>query len=313
MRAPRRAGRATPAARATIDRRPSAPTTTRARMRRRSTRPDRAARAGRLAGSAVVTAQPRRTSAPAARASSRRAGSRRDRSKPDGRLAAHVGAVGEPERGPAGGLDPHRGDRPGHGPQSVASPRPARRRAATAAGEVKTPPARQRQVGIRSRTTTSWPAPGERSGEHGAGRPAADDRDLDPLGSSLAAPHAGRRPDPSPRRRPRRRSHSAGRTRRGSSAPASGRRPAAARPSRPAGRPAAPTGSRRGGCTGSPSAGGPGARPRASRAGCDARSLTTTPSRATRPISRSSVDRAPSGSQWWSTSEAWATSNERSG
>ncbi len=42
------------------------------------------------------------------------------------------------------------------------------------------------------------------------------------------------------------------------------------------------------------------------------RSFTTTPRRETRPISRSSAT-ASSGEQWWTTIEAWATSNERSG
>ena len=149
-------GRATPAARATIEWAPSAPTTTRQRSVPGPSA-DRVARTGRPPSRSTRLD---RDAAPDDRAGlggqrlERRIERRpveADRGRPAG-----LRSVGQPDDGAARCLEPHRRDRAGDA-SSAGSVMPTRRRASTVTGELNTPPARQRQAGCRSRTTTSTP------------------------------------------------------------------------------------------------------------------------------------------------------------
>ena len=167
---PRPAGRRR-APRATTDRSPSAPTMTRASMRRR-----RPVEPTRRARDVDAGDRPRRAGPPrrrAARASSS-GGSSADRSSPT------AGAPSEPSspyvsrnRVPAGGLDPHRRDRPGDAASSPSSS-----------------PSRAQRVDRRRR------------GEHAAGPPATRRR---PLQRGRRRGRAGRARSRGPRRPDRRR------------------------------------------------------------------------------------------------------------
>ena len=100
-------------------------------------------------------------------------------------LAAGLGAVGQAEGGPDGVSTRIAGI--GRATVArVAASRPARRRAATAAGEVKTPPARQRQAGDRSRTTTSRPAAASRAARTAPAGPPPTIAIADPLDGTVA-------------------------------------------------------------------------------------------------------------------------------
>ena len=150
----------------------------------------------------------------------RRIEPRSDRTRRPDRPAA-IGAVGQAERRARRRLDAHRRDRPGD--RSEQRRRRARRRGAPRprrATRRRRPPAsarRARAPGRRPRV----PRPASRAARHGAGRPAADDRDLDPLagGHGSPAPCGSSCPSVSstPAEPRRRRSRSAGRTRRGRS------------------------------------------------------------------------------------------------
>ena len=146
-----RAGRATPAARATIEWRPSAPTTTGPRtvsgLPSGPRTPRAAGSRGRRQSRASRAGPPRPRPGQLERAGSSRDG----RTRRPGRR--RLGAVGQPERRP-GGVSTRIAGIGRATAASVAASRPARHRAATAAGEANTPPARQRQAGARSRTTT---------------------------------------------------------------------------------------------------------------------------------------------------------------
>ncbi len=179
-----RVGRATPAARATTECAPSAPTTTAAPERPGPVGP-RVVRTGRPSSSSTAsTATPRRIVAPASR------GERLERRveprpvEPDGRRPAVLRAVGQPHHRAARRLEAHRRDRP--------------RDSASSASRDAQPRAAPR------------PSAGER--EHATGPPPPgrwplQDRDLD-AARARARPR-GRSP-PAHRRRSRRRPLRAG-------------------------------------------------------------------------------------------------------
>ena len=185
---------------------------------------------------------------------------------------AAIGAVGQPEPGPAAGLDPHRRDWLGHGADR---------------GRIEAQPAQG--VGRRRRREDAGrpPAPG--------GHPLKDDDLMAQPAPSRAAIAA--RPG-----RPRHATSACSTLTRGLSddgrdgvamAKESVKDPdrgqarcsAAARRPRGPGRPAARTAGRRCGCSDCGSGHGRATTPRARSSGFRSRSLTTTPSRATRAIS----------------------------
>ena len=168
-----RAGRATPAARATIELPPSAPTTSRAACR---TRPStvRTWSTGRgPSRSTASTRAPAHTVAPAARASSRSAGSSADRSNPTGSpspygrrkaipvgVSTRIAGMGRATRASVASSRPtpaERGDRGGRREHAAGSP--AVRRASLEHGDVEACAGQQRR-------------------DDCPGRPAADDRDV---------------------------------------------------------------------------------------------------------------------------------------
>ena len=206
---------------------------------------------------------------------------------------------------------------------SVAGSRPARRSATTAAGDVKTPPARQDQTGDRSRTTTSRPAAASRAARTApAGPPPTIAIPTRSTGPSPRAPRLPviRRPPVDRRRRPV--LHLPGR-RDGRDRVALAERATDRPHRRQAGaqqqrlgldRPIRAQDRERSVGARVPVAGQEMAdqpRRRSSPSRVRSRSLTTTPSRATRAISRSSTT-ASRADRWWITSEEWTTSNDPS-
>ena len=120
---------------------------------------------------------------------------------------------------------PSRRASPGSGARRVArsaSASPSRRSAATVAGDVNTPHARQRQAGARSTRSDVATPPRQPDRRRRAGRPATDDQDLAPLHRGSVAAHPVARVD---RGLSGRRSRPGGRRTRRSSRRAPGRRP----------------------------------------------------------------------------------------
>ena len=176
----RRVAACTPAARATTDRGPSAPTTYLAWTAARS-----AVRLADLEPAGLEIHGSHRPPEPdvgagtcwPGRAARDRAGT--GRSRPPIRH--------RPRRRTSGGMRSRRASRPaspgsaGRRRARVASSEPARRRAVTAAGDAKTPPARQRHVRVALEDDDLVPERRRACRDDRAGRPAADHRDLTPL------------------------------------------------------------------------------------------------------------------------------------
>ena len=210
------AGGRRPASRATTDRSPSAPTITRASTSRAvgQLRPTVADRAHADAFAHLGPGRPGALEQQRIEGATGRA--RRPRERAIRRRRTSGGSASRRRSRPASrgsGARPARGRR-----------RPVRRAgaAATVAGDVNTPQARQRQAGARSRTSTSRPAPREADRRRRAGGPAPDDQHLPPLHrGSVAA-----RPDgPAAWRLSERRSRPGGPRTRRPSRRARGRRP----------------------------------------------------------------------------------------